>query len=236
LLHNNLIAFGVTLALSLIWLRFVGYAVIKGWISSTISRKVIHIGTGPLFVVCWLLFDEALSARYLAAIVPLISTLQFGLAGLGLIRDRASVESMSRTGKRTELLRGPFLYGLVFIAVTLLFWKSSTVGISALMILCGGDGLADIFGKRFGKSPLPWSKKKTYAGSLAMLVGGFSLSLFINWIFFVAGILPIDWIRFVPDLLIVSFVATLVESFSLSDIDNLTVPIAVIVTGIFLHL
>jgi phytol kinase len=52
MLHNNLVAFVITLLLSVLWLRFVGYAVLKNWIPNTISRKVIHIGTGPLFVLC----------------------------------------------------------------------------------------------------------------------------------------------------------------------------------------
>ena len=159
---------------------------IKNWIPSTISRKVIHIGTGPLFVLCWILFDTGIETRFLAAVVPLISTVQFALAGLGIIRDKASVQSMSRSGVKKELLKGPFYYGLAFIAITLLFWKTSPIGIVALMILCGGDGVADLFGKQFGKTLLPWSKEKTWVGSIAMLIGGFLLSLLVcsNFLFF----------------------------------------------------
>jgi len=126
MLHNNLAAFVITLLLSLIWLRFVGYAVLKSWIPNNISRKVIHIGTGPLFVLCWLLFDARMETRFLAVVVPLISTVQFALAGLGLIRDKASIQSMSRSGIKGELLKGPFYYGLAFIVVTLIFWKTSS--------------------------------------------------------------------------------------------------------------
>jgi phytol kinase len=142
MLHNNLAAFVITLLLSVLWLRFVGYAVLKNWIPNTISRKVIHIGTGPLFVLCWILFDAGIETRFLAAVVPLISTVQFALAGLGIIRDKASIQSMSRSGVQKELLKGPFYYGLAFIVITLLFWKTSPIGIVALMILCGGDGVA----------------------------------------------------------------------------------------------
>jgi dolichol kinase len=44
-----------------------------------------------------------------------------------------------------------------------------------LCVLCGGDGLADIFGRKFGKGllgPLPYFKgRKTIAGSLGMFIG-----------------------------------------------------------------
>lgn len=37
---------------------------------------------------------------------------------------------------------------------------------------CGGDGLADIVGRRLGKgNPLPWNPEKSWAGSAAMFVG-----------------------------------------------------------------
>ena len=39
------------------------------------------------------------------------------------------------------------------------------------MMLCGGDGLADIVGKKVGGIKLPWSLKKSLAGSLTMLLG-----------------------------------------------------------------
>ncbi len=71
MLKNNILALGITLVIALLWLRINDFFAHKGWVSSSISRKIIHIGTGPIFVLCWLLFNDAPSARYLAAIVPL---------------------------------------------------------------------------------------------------------------------------------------------------------------------
>ena len=43
---------------------------------------------------------------------------------------------------------------------------------------CGGDGLADIVGRRLGSTnPLPWNPQKSWAGSAAMLLGGFTASM-----------------------------------------------------------
>ena len=37
--------------------------------------------------------------------------------------------------------------------------------------MCGGDGLADLVGRRWGASNrLPWNQNKSWAGSLAMLL------------------------------------------------------------------
>ncbi len=236
MLHSNIAAFLVTLLLSTIWLRFVGFAVIRGWIPSSISRKIIHIGTGPLFVLCWLLFEPGVEARYLAAVVPFASSVQFALAGLGILKDKASVQSMSRTGEKMELTQGPFYYGLAFTIITIFFWNTNAIGITALMVLCGGDGLADIFGKKYGKTILPWSKVKTWEGSMAMLVGGFLLSLVMALIFVHLNIFSIDYYSFLPKLFIIVIISTLIESISKSDIDNITVPLAAIFTALFINL
>jgi phytol kinase len=236
MLHNNFAAFIITLVMAFSWLRFVGFAVRRNWIPNNVSRKVIHIGTGPLFVLCWLLFDPGKEARFLAVIVPLASTMQFGLAGLGIIKDNSSVQSMSRSGVREELLKGPFLYGIAFIIITLIFWNSTAVGICALMIMCGGDGLADIFGKKYGTIKLPWTKEKTWMGSLAMLTGGFLLSAGIIYIFKYFNILQVNITVFLPKLFIVVLLSTLIESLSKSDIDNVTVPLTAVISGILINL
>ncbi len=71
MLNNNLIALSLTIAIALIWLRTNDFIAHQGWVSGTISRKIIHIGTGPIFVLCWLFFNGLAHAPYLAAIVPL---------------------------------------------------------------------------------------------------------------------------------------------------------------------
>src|SRR5512142_1046104 len=107
MLPNNAIALIASFGLSLIWLRINDFFAHRGWISSALSRKIIHIGTGPLFGITWLLFLDAPAARYLAALIPLAITVQFALVGLGLWQDPSAVEAMSRTGDRREILRGP---------------------------------------------------------------------------------------------------------------------------------
>lgn len=228
---NNLVALVGSFGLALAWLRINDFFAHRGWISSSISRKIIHIGTGPLFVLSWLFFSDDISARFLAALVPLAITLQFALVGLGLWRDPAAVAAMSRTGDRREILRGPLFYGLVFVLLTTIYWRDSAIGIMALMLLCGGDGLADIVGKRFGTVRLPWSKKKTWAGTIAMFAGGWLLSVAVLAIYQAAGLLPGTLERWLLALTLISLAATAVESLPLDDLDNLTVPFTAVLLG-----
>lgn len=232
MLPNNWLSLAITLILSLIWLRANDYAAHRGIVSSRLSRKIIHIGTGPLFVLCWLLFNNQPEARFLAALVPLGITVQFFLVGIGVIRDPSAIEAMSRSGQRAEILRGPLYYGIVFVLLTLIFWKTSPIGLIALMLLCGGDGLADVVGNRVRSACLPWSPDKSWAGSLAMFAGGFIFSLVIVAIFVTAGVFSIGLIHFVIPILIISLAGTIVESLPLHDLDNLTVPVTAVLLGL----
>lgn len=231
MLKNNLLALGLTIGIAIIWLRLNDFMAHKGWISSAVSRKIIHIGTGPIYVICWLLFNEAESARFLAAIIPFGITLQFVLVGSGVIKDRAAVQAMSRTGDRREILRGPLFYGIVFILLTLLFWRDNPIGIVALMVLCGGDGLADVIGQRIGGVKLPWSSKKTLSGSITMLIGGFSFAVLVLWIFISQGYFNGSILDHLLPIGLIALVTALVESLPFNDVDNITVPLVSVLLG-----
>jgi phytol kinase len=225
----------VTLCLALLWLRCMDAIAQRDWLTPQLSRKIIHIGTGPLFVLCWPIFSDAYSARYFAALVPLSITAQFAAIGVGWLSDPAGVQAMTRTGNPRELLRGPLYYGLVFVGCTIAFWRTSPVGITALMLMCGGDGLADIIGRRFGTQKLPFNPDKSWAGSAAMLGGSVSFAFgMLVWF---------DRLRlFEPALNLgttfiligaIAVVATAVEALPLQDIDNLTIAAVAVLLGVW---
>src|SRR6266511_4668088 len=176
---NAYIATVLTFGIALTFLRLMDFIAERGWIDSKTSRKLIHIGTGPIFVLCWLMFPNLPISRWLAALVPLLITIQVALVGTGILKDKAAVKAMSRTGDRREILRGPLFYGIVFIAITLLYWKDSLIGIPALMMMCGGDGIADIVGRRIPSARLPWSPDKSVAGLLSGFIGGWLMTVFV---------------------------------------------------------
>lgn len=230
----NWVAALLTLSVSLLWLRLMDFAAQRGLIESRLSRKIIHITTGPLFVLCWFLFRETPDARWWAAAVPFLITLQFALIGLGIIKDEASVQAMSRTGNRREILRGPLFYGIVFVTLTLVFWRDHPIGILALMLMCGGDGIADVVGRRVPSPKLPWSREKSVAGSLSVLIGGFILAALILWIYVSARVFPGPFSGYLVPLALLSLTAAAVESLPFRDVDNVTVPLVVVLVGMLI--
>ena len=231
---NNFIALIITFVGAVAWLRVNDFAAHKRLIDSQLSRKLIHIGTGPIFVLCWLLFNDAPSARYLAALVPGLITVQFLLVGLGIIKDEAAVQAMSRTGDPREILRGPLFYGIIFVVLTLVYWKDSPIGMVALMLMCGGDGMADVIGRRYGQKKLPWAKDKSWMGSLAMFLGGWILSIGILWVYVSSGVFPGPMGIYISALTLIAFAGTLIESLPIKDFDNITITITAVFLGSFL--
>jgi phytol kinase len=222
MISNAWLSMVVTLVLCIVWMRIINLFTDRQVIGRSFSRKLIHIGTGPIFVLCWMLFPDKNISRYLAALVPFLIALQLFLVGKGKMQDRTSILAMARSGEKSELLKGPLLYGIVFVLITVFFWKSIHA-VVALMILCGGDGIADIAGNRLKSPRLPWTKSKTVAGSISMFLGGILLVLAI--IVLVRGnfLIHSSVEDIILPLILISFLATLVESFTPSDWDNLTV-------------
>jgi phytol kinase len=231
---QDLVATVITFAVALGWLRLMDALAHRGWIEQRLSRKIIHIGTGPLFVLCWNLFSAAPAARWLAALVPFAITLQFFAVGMGWMKDPAAVQAMTRHGDPREILRGPLYYGVVFVVCTILFWRHSPVGILALMLMCGGDGLADVIGRRWGRAKLPINSTKSWAGSAAMLLGGYAFAIGFVALFNAFGNFtpPLDGARAAGIVAAIALAATVVEALPLKDIDNLTLT----ATGVVLAL
>ncbi|KAL6070066.1 Phosphatidate cytidylyltransferase [Balamuthia mandrillaris] len=224
---RDLWAFLLTAACALSWVAVVKSLVRLRILSTSSLRKLLHIGTGPIYLACWNLFTTAERARWLACLVPLGLTLKFAAVGLGLLHDPDTVNSMARNGKPTELLRGPFLYGMVFVATTVLFWGNSPTGICMLMLLCGGDGFAEVVGRLYGRHRLPHNPQKSWEGSMAcfffsILFQGIFLYWFRSLGWFVDGTDDLQSIIFWTSL-----VGAFVESLPvLSFFDNLTVPLS----------
>ncbi len=228
---NNYIALIITFAISMIFLRSMDFIAHHGWMDSKLSRKVIHIGTGPIFVLCWFLFQDTPDARWLAALVPFAITVQFALIGFGILKDEASVKAMSRNGEPKEILRGPLYYGIVFVVLTFVFWKDSPIGIIALMMMCGGDGIADIVGRRLKSPKLPWSREKSVAGSIGVFAGGWILSAIILFVYVSAGVFAGPFANYLLPISLIALAAALIESLHFKDIDNITMTMASVLVG-----
>ncbi|KAK3002473.1 hypothetical protein RJ639_020349 [Escallonia herrerae] len=166
-------------------------------------------------------------ARYFASLVPLVNCLRLVIYGFSLATDEGLIQSVTREGKPEELLRGPLYYVLVLILCALVFWRESPVGVISLAMMCGGDGVADIMGRRFGDQKIPYNQQKSWAGSISMFVVGFVISIGMLYYFSVLGYFKLDWIWTIKRVALVSLVATVVESLPTTEImdDNISVPL-----------
>jgi phytol kinase len=228
---NPYLATLLTFAIAITFLRIMDFIAHRGWIDSKTSRKLIHIGTGPIFVLCWLMFPNQPISRWLAALVPLLITIQFALVGTGLMKDEAAVKAMSRSGDRREILRGPLFYGIMFVLITVLYWKDSLIGIPALMMMCGGDGIADIVGRRVRSAELPWSPEKSVAGTASVLVGGWLMTVLVFAVYVWAGVFAAPLAGYLLPITSIALGAAVVESLPFKDIDNITLTVVSALIG-----
>ncbi len=159
------------------------------------------------------------------------------------MRNEEFVRTMSREGKASELLRGTLFYALVMVFSTIFFWYVPVDGTlapnftifipGAFLIfgpLAGGDGFADLIGRRYGKHKFKVFAEKNIEGSIAMFV--FSLLftfglLFIYWIAVDLVWASINVTTLVLPTFIVSIVSTIIEIISPPHWDNLLIPIIV---------
>jgi hypothetical protein len=225
--HRDLVAFGVTSLAMVLFVEGVKAAAARGLCSSVVARKCMHVGAGPIFVLHWPLFTEG--GAQIASLVPLAMTLKFAATGLGILDNKAEVRAMSRTGDPRELLHGPTFYGVTFCAATRLCWRK-VHGVTAMMALCFGDGMAEVFGKRYGSSGrgrLPWSRQKSWAGSAGFLVSSVVSSAVFAELFHRWGWSEASLASLMPALTLACLAGCAVESLPIKEIDNLLVPLTV---------
>lgn len=211
----------------------------KELLPAYVTRKLVHILAGPVYLLTWMLFTGGEYSQYFAMLVPLLFVVKFTGVGLGLMKDDDLVHSTSRTGNPRELLGGTLHYSIVMVLCTLFIFDSGSGAFnpSSLIIigiLAGGDGLADIVGRRFGKKTFGWGgATKTLAGSIGMLVGSFLTPLLLILAFTLKGQISLG--ELMLPLLLLSLLATLVEALSPKDIDNITITIALYLGLVILH-
>jgi len=75
--------------------------------------------------------------------------------------------------KRKNDEKGFVYFFLGIISTIYLFQFNMAVANAAIIILLFGDSASTIFGKKYGKTPIPFNKQKTIVGTLAFFVVAF---------------------------------------------------------------
>ncbi|MQL89541.1 hypothetical protein Taro_022115 [Colocasia esculenta] len=198
-----------------------------------LSRKIVHVLSGILFMSSWPIFSSSIEARFFAALAPFVNCLRLTVYGLSLVTDEGLIKSVTREGKPEELLRGPLYYVLVLMFCVLVFWRDSPVGVTALAMMSGGDGIADIMGRKFGAARLPYNNRKSWVGSICMFTFGFFVSMGMLYYFASLGYFDLDGLESAKKVALISLTATLVESLPFTDVldDNISVPLSSMLMG-----
>ena len=187
-----------------------------------LSRKITHIGAGSLIGFLPLYSDLDWS-KYLNVTIFVVWIALLIYKGLFANPEDEAVKTMTRTGDRRELLKGPLYFVIVATICGTLFYKSFP-GIVAMATLGWGDGVAPIVGSKYGRLKYKIFSDKSFEGSLSMFIFGFAASLFFVWL-----VLP-SFVN-ISRILLLAFVATLVEGCSPKEVDNILIPVAVIVAA-----
>ena len=238
-LFCTILSFGGAYAWLDIWVRLSN----RGF-DPKLSRKIIHSGSAPLFMLLWPLYSNDPSANYIASIVPLLQFLRLVSAGKLKMKEKIDdssnniprgkalgektdgiVKAISRSGNREEALQGPLIYTIVLLFCTLLFFKNSPIGAIAIMQMAVGDGLADIVGRKYGQNKWPFSSSKSYIGTLAFILSAFIASCGVLYFYNYTGSINIDILQVWPKILLISLICGTVELFEMLGDDNWTVPV-----------
>ena len=205
------------------------------------SRKIVHIGIGTIYMICLAFFANDPSARFLGIVTPGLFVIVFVLIGLGIIDNKYTrnfVEQMTRNNEPRELLKGIFYYGLISCLLANVLWTDNPLAISSLTILYGGDGFADLIGRRWGKHQyqLPWGRSRSFEGSAAFFIFGLIWSVAFICYFALIGWVKFEVVYALPAIVVICIFATVAEALSPRDLDNLIIPITAILIGLFLRI
>ena len=174
-----------------------------------LSRKIVHIGTGPIVVLAWWLAIPAFVAVPVAIAVTVITAVNHRLQLL------PAVEDVDRNSY------GTVAYGLAISLLLLLFWPEQAIAVCAgVLVMAFADGLAGLVGRGMASpSWTIWQQRKSVAGTITMaLVTALVLLLLV-----LLSQSPLHPLR----LIAVCALAVGLEQFGRWGIDNLTVLIAV---------
>jgi phytol kinase len=174
------------------------------------SRKVVHIGAGPVVLLAWACAIPRAIALPAAGIVTLLAALNHRL------RLLPGIEDIDRHSY------GTIAYGA---SITLLLWRlwpSSPQPVAAgVLAMAFGDGLAGLLGPLIA-SPRwrVWGQTRSLAGT-AVMASATALAL-VGVALLHPASAPAPWA-----LLAIAAVATALEQWATAGVDNLTVPLAV---------
>jgi len=228
MIAQDAIVTGLASVLAVVFNWSIAWGLEAGYYDSKTGRKLTHIGSAPLYIILWPIFSEAGGARYFAGLVTLTNIFRLYLAGTGDAAESSLANTISRSGDKSEVLGGPFIYVCLFQVFILAFWRDSFPGVVAMTTMAAGDGMADIIGRRYGRNGYKWplgDGQKSLVGTVAFAVSAFAVTLGVCCWLIATGALSssLTLVALATRILAISCICALVEILPIGD-DNYTVP------------
>lgn len=177
------------------------------------SRKVVHIGTGPVLLIAWGLGIDRRIALPVAGFVTILAAVNHRIRVLPAIED---------VDRRSY---GTIAYGATIVLLLLLCWPAQPAAAAAgVLVMAWGDGLAGLIGPSW---PSPswqvWGQKRSLLGTTTMALASLAALLVVRQLALAAGATAPD-----PGTLAgIALLATALEQVAWLGLDNLSVPLAV---------
>jgi len=174
-----------------------------------LSRKIIHIGIGPIILLAWWFQIPSSIAISCSAFITSVLIINYRY------RFIPEVEDIQRQSY------GTIAYGVSITLLLILLWSSDPSAVSAgILVMAFADGLAGLIGKKI-KSP-NWKvlgQTKSIAGTIVMALVTATILVLVG---------NISTLTITPlNILSITSIAVILEQISPFGIDNITVPIAV---------
>ncbi|EHA62051.1 diacylglycerol/polyprenol kinase family protein [Synechococcus sp. WH 8016] len=174
-----------------------------------LSRKIVHIGTGPVLPLAWFLRIPIAIAVPFAVVVTVITLINHRWHLLPAVED---------VGRKSY---GTVAYGVAICLLLILFWAENPAAACAgVLVMAFGDGLAGLIGRAI-RSP-NWTvleQRKSLIGTSTMAI----TSAVVLFALVLVTQSPLNPLR----LLAVCSLAVGLEQMSVWGIDNLSVPLGV---------
>ncbi len=174
-----------------------------------LSRKVVHIGTGPIIPLALSIGVEKGVAIFISCLITSILMINHRM------RIGGAIEDINRKSY------GTIAYALSITILLWLFWPDNPYAITAgVLVMAFGDGIAGLIGPEI-QSPswIIFGQKKSIAGTLSM----FLVSILVLLILSTVSTLNLHPLL----ILMLGILGTSLEQISPYGADNLTVPFGI---------
>jgi len=177
------------------------------------TRKVVHIGAGPVVLIAWALGIDrwvALPSAALATLLAAVNHRRRLLPGLEDV-DRFSY--------------GTVAYGASITLLLLVWWPQAPLVVaSGVLVMAFADGLAGLVGPQVAS--LSWlilGQRRSLAGTATMALTSLAVLLALAALAGASG----QPVPTPASVVVIALAAALLEQVAIGGLDNLTVPLAV---------